>query len=217
MTKLNDSIKVLIVDDHDIVRRGLEVSLGTFEDVEVIGYAKSGKEAIARCEQLLPDVLLLDLMMPDINGIQVIEGIRQKNIDTIVIVLTNFKESDLVQGALEAGATSYLLKNVSVDELGTAIRNAVRGKPTLAPEAAQVLIKSMTQPKVADFDLTQREVDVLRLLTKGKSNRQIAEILFISSSTVKNHVSSIIAKLGVKSRTEAATTALRLKLVNENY
>lgn len=217
MSELNELIKVLIVDDHDIVRRGLEVSLGTFEDIDVIGYAKSGIEAIARCEQLLPDVLLLDLMMPDINGIQVIEGIRRKDLNTTVIVLTNFKESELVQGALEAGATSYLLKNVSVDELGTAIRNAFHGRPTLAPEAAQVLIKSMTQPKTRDFDLTERETDVLELLTLGKSNRQIAERLVISSSTVKNHVSSIIAKLGVTSRTEAATKALRLNLMNGKH
>lgn len=216
MSDVNNLIRVLIVDDHDIVRRGLEVSLAIFNDMDVVGYARGGQEAIACCEQLRPDVLLLDLMMPDINGIQVIEGIRQKNLDTTVIVLTNFKESELVQGALEAGATSYLLKNVSVDELGIAIRNAFHGKPTLAPEAAQVLIKEITRPKTRDFELTEREVEVLDLLTLGKSNRQIAEQLVISSSTVKNHVSSIIAKLGVQSRTEAATKALRLKLINGN-
>ncbi|MGB7338400.1 MAG: response regulator transcription factor [Phototrophicaceae bacterium] len=216
MSNLTNPIKVLLVDDHDIVLRGLEVSLATFDDIEVVGHARAGSEAIGRCEQLKPDVLLLDLMMPDMNGIQVIQGVRAKNLDTIIIVLTNFKEADLVQGALEAGATSYLLKNVSVDELGVAIRNAVRGRPTLAPEAAQVLITSMTRPKAIDFDLTEREIDVLYLLTRGRSNRQIADQLVISSSTVKNHVSSIIAKLSVKSRTEAATKALRLKLVDEN-
>ena len=214
MNTVSDQIRVLIVDDHEIVLRGLEVSLASFDDIDVVGYAKAGQEAIGRCEQLLPDVLLLDLVMPDMNGIEVIEGVRERGLETIIIALTNFKEVDLVQGALEAGATSYLLKNVSAEELALAIRNAVSGKPTLAPEAAQVLISSMKRPKVSDFDLTEREVEVLRLLTKGKSNNEIAEHLFISSSTVKNHVSSIIAKLGVKSRTEAATKALRLKLIS---
>ncbi|MEM9955453.1 MAG: response regulator transcription factor [Chloroflexota bacterium] len=211
----SQNITVLIVDDHDIVLRGLEVSLATFSDIEVIGYAHSGTEAIARCQQLRPDVLLLDLVLPDINGIQVIEGIRERGFDTTFIALTNFKEADLVQGALEAGATSYLLKNVSVDELGIAIRKAIQGKSTLAPEAAQVLIKSMKQPKASDFDLTDREVEVLRLLTQGMSNQQIASKLFISRSTVKNHVSSVIAKLSVTSRTEAATKALKLSLISD--
>lgn len=215
MNEKSNKINVLLVDDHDIVLRGLEVSLAILDDIEVIGRAQLGKEAIARCEQLQPDVVLLDLVMPDVNGIEVIKGIRKKGLDTTVIVLTNFKEADLVQGALEAGATSYLLKNVSVDELSLAIRNAVHGKPTLAPEAAQVLITSMTQPSAEDFDLTERELDVLLLLTKGYSNRQIADQLVISNSTVKNHVSSIIAKLNVSSRTEAATKALKLKLITE--
>lgn len=215
MSENQERIRVLIVDDHDIVLRGLEVSLVTFDDIEVIGNATHGREAVARCEQLQPDVMLLDLMMPDINGIQVIEAIREKMLDTVIIVLTNFKDTELVQGALKAGATSYLLKNISVDELANAIRNAVHGKPTLAPEAANVLISSMSRPKTPDFDLTDREIEVLQLLTRGMSNRQMAEELFISSSTVKNHVSNIIAKLNVSSRTEAATKALKLKLISD--
>lgn len=211
----NNSIDILIVDDHDIVLRGLEVSLATFDDITVVGNASSGYEAIAKCNQLKPDILLLDLMMPDIDGIGVIEAIRDNALNMPVIVLTNFKDATLVQGALEAGATSYLLKNVSVEELGSAIRKAIRGKSTLAPEAAQVLITSMTKPKAEDFDLTDREIEVLHLLTTGISNREIAQRLVISSSTVKNHVSSIIAKLGVSSRTEAATKALKLNLIKE--
>lgn len=214
MTENKNTIRVLIVDDHDIVLRGLEVSLITFNDIEVIGNANRGHEAVARCEQLQPDVLLLDLMMPDINGIEVIKQIRQKSLDTVVIALTNFKDVELVQGALKAGATSYLLKNVSVEELGSAIRNAVHGRSTLAPEAANVLISSMNNPQIPDFELTERELEVLKLLTHGMSNRQIAEDLYISSSTVKNHVSNIIAKLDVASRTEAATKALKLQLLD---
>ena len=210
----SDTISVLIVDDHDIVLRGLQVSLDTFSDIDVIGHAHTGTEAIARTKQLNPDVLLLDLMMPDMNGLAVIEQLQEMPSMPIVVVLTNFKEANLVQGALESGATSYLLKNVSVTELGQAIRNAVCGKTTLAPEAAKVLINRVTQPKASDFELTAREYDVLAELTQGLSNKQISEKLFISHSTVKNHVSAIITKLGVKSRTQAATKALRLNLLS---
>ncbi len=209
----HERIRVMVVDDHTVVRSGLAAFLLTYDELELVAEAGSGEEAIRKCVELAPDVVLMDLMMPGMNGAEATRAIRQKCPDTKVIALTSFKEDDLMQKTLQAGAIGYLFKNVSADELVTAIRNAREGKPTLAPEAAQALIHAVTQPQQVGFDLTEREREVLVLMVKGQNNPQIADHLVISRSTVKFHVSSILSKLGVSSRTEAVALALQHHLV----
>lgn len=207
-------IRIMIVDDHEMVRSGLAVFLETCDDIKLVGEASNGEEALRLCIELEPDVLIMDLVMPGMNGIEATRAIRAQFSHIQIIALTSFKEEELVHSALQAGAISYLLKNVSIDELAGAIRNAYRGKSTLAPEATQILIESVTRPSVPGHDLTDREHEVLALMVKGFSNRKIADYLTISSSTVKNHVSSILAKLTVASRSEAVGLAVQHKLVD---
>jgi NarL family two-component system response regulator LiaR len=207
-----DRIRVVIVDDHAVVRSGLSAFMMAFDDLELVGEASSGKEALQVCEQVHPDVILMDLILPDMDGATVTKAIRQRFPNIQVIALTSFREDDLVQGALKAGAIGYLLKNVSADELANAIRAARVGRPTLAPEAAQALIHVTTRQVIGN-DLTEREREVLRLMVQGLNNNQIAETLVVSRSTVKFHVSSILSKLGVASRTEAVAVALQNNLV----
>lgn len=207
-------IRVLLVDDHAVVRSGLSAFLLAFDDLELVGEASSGERAILLCQQVQPDVVLMDLMMPGMDGATATRKIREQCPQTQVIALTSFKEKEMVEAALQAGAIGYLLKDVSADELANAIRAAAAGKPTLAPEAAQVLIEGTRVP--ADHpgsDLTERERQVLALMVEGLNNQQIAEKLVVSLSTVKFHVSSILAKLGASSRTEAASIALKNHLV----
>jgi two-component system, NarL family, response regulator LiaR len=208
-----DRIRVMIVDDHNVVRSGLAAFLLTYDELELVGEVGNGEEAVRKCADLAPDVVLMDLMMPGMNGAEATRAIRQKCPDTQVIALTSFKEDELMQKTLQAGAIGYLFKNVTAEELVTAIRNAHEGKPTLAPEAAQALIHAVTQPQQVGFDLTDREREVLVLMVKGYNNPQIADHLVISRSTVKFHVSSILSKLGVSSRTEAVALALQHHLV----
>lgn len=208
------TIRVLLVDDHAVVRSGLGAFLLAYDDLELAGEASSGERAVALCQQIQPDVVLMDLMMPGMDGVAATKLIRETCPAVQVVALTSFKEKELVEGALRAGAIGYLLKDVSTDELARAIRAAAAGKATLASEAAQVLIQSTRAP--ADkpgFDLTAREREVLALMAAGLNNQQIAEQLVVSVSTAKFHVSSILSKLNAASRTEAVSIALHHHLV----
>jgi two-component system, NarL family, response regulator LiaR len=205
-------IRILLVDDHDMVRRGIAVFLLTNDDLVLVGEAANGAEALEKCAELRPDVVLMDLMMPVMDGITAIRLIRERYPATQVIALTSFSEEKLVETSLQAGAIGYLFKNVTVDELAAAIRAARVGRPTLAPEATRVLIQKTTQPFALGQDLTNREREILRLLVDGLSNPEIAEQLNLSRSTVKTHVSHIMEKLGVDSRVEVVTLAIRHNL-----
>ncbi len=207
-------IRVLIVDDHTMVRRGLAAFLLAVEGLELVGEAKHGAEALRRCEEALPDVVLMDLVMPVMDGVTAIRTIRERWPGMQVIALTSFPEEELVQQALQAGAISYLLKDVTADELGTAIRAAHAGKPTLAPEVVQALLHSnLPTAQAPGHDLTPREREVLALLVAGLNNPEIAERLGISRPTASVHVSNILCKLDVSNRVEAVALALRYHLV----
>ena len=207
------TIRVIIVDDHAVVRSGLSAFLMVFDDLDFVGEAGSGEEAVRLCKSLNPDVVLMDLVMPGMDGAAATQEIRLHCPGTQVIALTSFKEQELVQGVLKAGAIGYLLKNVNADELANAIRAADAGRPTLAPEATNVLIQaSQKQPSIG-VDLTAREREILALMVSGLSNPEIADQLVVSRSTIKFHVSSILSKLAVTSRTQAVSLALQNKLV----
>jgi NarL family two-component system response regulator LiaR len=207
-------IRVLIVDDHAMVRQGLAAFLKVFGDLELVGEAESGEESVRLCADLQPDVVLMDLKMGEMDGAAATRAIRQNCPSTQVIALTSFQEKGLVQEVIQAGAISYLLKNVSAADLAAAIRAAHAGRSTLAPEAMEALMRPDAQPDAPGYNLTAREREVLGLMTKGLSNTEIAERLVISPSTVKTHVSNILAKLGANSRTEAAALAVQQHLVN---
>ncbi|GIV78561.1 MAG: DNA-binding response regulator [Litorilinea sp.] len=214
MTK-QSTIRVMLVDDHAVVRSGLSAFLWAFDDLELVGEAADGAEALALCERLQPDVILMDLMMPRMDGAAATQAIRARYPHIQVVALTSFKEDELVQAALKAGAIGYLLKNVSADELAQAIRAAYAGRPTLAPEAAEALIHNARNADRLPPGqvLTEREREVLALMVEGLNNSEIAERLVVSRSTVKFHVSNILSKLQANSRTEAVAVALQRKLV----
>jgi two-component system, NarL family, response regulator LiaR len=206
-------IRVMLVDDHTMVRRGLVTFLKVFDDLELAGEAESGEAAIQLCAEILPDVILMDMVLPIMDGAQATRVIRQQFPQVQVIALTSYKEGELIKNALEAGAIGYLLKDVSADELAQAIRAAHSGRVTLDPEAAQALVQAANQPLAPGLDLTEREREVLTLMIEGLNNTQIAGRLTVSPSAIKSHVSNILSKLGVASRPEAVTLALRHKLV----
>ncbi|MEZ4523494.1 MAG: response regulator transcription factor [Thermomicrobiales bacterium] len=205
----DNRIRVLIADDHTMVRSGLSAFLQIAPDLELVGEACNGEEAVRLCRELSPDVVLMDLVMPGKDGPTAIGEIHQCRPDVRIIALTSFPEDDLVQKALQAGALSYLLKNIGASDLAAAIREANEGRPTLSPEATQALIRQATKPATPGSNLTGRECDVLKLMVQGLSNRLIADHLFISRSTVDFHVSNILSKLEAASRTEAVAIAVR--------
>jgi len=209
----HNRIRVLLVDDHAMVRIGLEAFLTNISDFDLVGEASDGREAVEMCENTRPDVILMDLVMPEMGGVAATRAIHQRWPRVQVIALTSFQEKELVQDALQAGAISYLLKNVSGEELADAIRKAYAGRPTLAPEAVQALIQPPSDAEDLAASLTRREQEVLRLLVKGMSNPEIAEQLVISRATVKVHISSILSKLGVSGRSEAIAMSIQNRLV----
>ena len=214
MTLSSKPIRVMLVDDHTMVRRGLATMLMIFDDLQLAGEAESGEAAIQMCAEVLPDVVLMDMSLPVMDGAAATRAIRQKFPQVQVLALTSFKEGDRIKNALEAGAIGYLLKDVTADDLVRAIRAAYAGRATLSPEAAQALVETANQEPAPGLDLTEREREVLTLMIEGLSNTQIAGRLTVSPSTIKSHVSNILSKLGVASRTEAVTLALRNRIVN---
>lgn len=206
-------IRVMLVDDHTMVRRGLATFLQVFDDLELVGEADDGAAAIHLCARIQPDVVLMDMVMPQMDGVTATRAIRQQFPLVQVIALTSFKEEELVQKVLQAGAIGYLLKDVSAEELVQAIRAAHAGRSTLAQEAAQALIHATTQSPTLGHDLTEREREVLGLMVAGFNNTEIADKLSVSPSTIKTHVSHVLAKLDVTSRTEAAALAVRHGLI----
>lgn len=205
-------ISVLLVDDHTVVRSGLAAVIAAMDDMRLAGEAGNGLEAVRICEQVKPDVILMDLLMPLMDGVAATRAIHERWPDIRIVALTSFGDKDLVEGALRAGAMSYLIKNLSANELAAAIRAAVVGKPSLSPEATQVLLQGLSKPHTT-YDLTEREREILSLMVGGLGNEEIAQRLVVSRSTVKFHVSNILSKLGVTSRTEAVALALRNKLI----
>ncbi len=207
-------IRVMLVDDHSMVRHGLMTFLKVYDDLVFAGEAENGEAAIKVCAKVLPDVILMDMVMPVMDGAKATRLIRQQFPHVQVIALTSFKQGDLIKKALEAGAIGYLLKDVSAAELGRAIRDAHAGRVTLSPEVTQSLVEAASLPPTPGLDLTEREREVLALLIDGLSNVQIAGRLTVSPSTIKSHVSNILAKLGAASRTEAVATALRYHIIS---
>lgn len=208
-----ERIKVMIVDDHPVVRSGMGTMLLAFDDLELIGEASSGDAALAKCEQRLPDVILMDMMMPGMDGLESTRAILERFPSVKIIMLTSFTKENMVQDALDAGAIGYILKNVSIDHLAEAIRSAAAGQPIFSPEATLSLVKSKTGPLAFNPDLTAREKQVLALMVEGLSNEEIADRLVISQATARHHVSACIRKLGGANRTDAAVTAVKHKLV----
>jgi NarL family two-component system response regulator LiaR len=209
-------IRVMVVDDHALVRTGLGAFLQVYGDMELVAEAESGERALHLCEQLQPDVVLMDLVLPGMDGAAATRAIRERWPQTQVLALTSFQDQEWVEKALRAGAVGYLLKNVSADELAAAVRAAHAGRATLAPEATQALVRAVQaagEGPSLDYDLTAREKQVLALLVEGLYNPAIAERLSISRSTAAAHVSSILSKLDVSNRAEAISLAIRSNLV----
>ncbi len=206
-------ISIMIVDEHPMVRRGILAFLKNEPDINVVGEACDGQEAVQRCKELQPDVILMDLRMPVMDGVAATRLIHKQFPQVQIIALTTFQDKQLVQDALQAGALSYLLKNVTGQELVEAIRQAYAGRRTLAPEALQALIQASNDDSSSDYDLTPREQEVLELLVKGLSNQEIADRLSVSHATATAHVSNILSKLEVSNRAEAVALALEKKLV----
>ena len=211
-----EKISVLLVDDHAIVRQGLRTYLGLQPDIEVVGEGSDGREAINLVRDTLPDIVLMDLVMPNLDGVEATRQVTALSPSTRVIVLTSFSEDEKVFASIKAGAQGYLMKDVLPQDLVRAIRTVHRGEAQLDPEIARKLMQEFTnpQPTAPKHDLTERELDVLRLIAQGKSNKEISDDLVLSEKTVKTHVSNILQKLHLSDRTQAAVYALRQKIVD---
>jgi NarL family two-component system response regulator LiaR len=214
--RADDKINVMLVDDHAIVRQGLRTYLELQPDIQVVGEASDGKQAISMVRELLPDVVLMDLVMPNTDGVEATRAITALSPSTRVIVLTSFSEDEKVFASIKAGAQGYLMKDVLPQDLVAAIRTVYRGEAQLDPEIARKLMQEFTnpQPTAPKHDLTERELEVLTLIAHGKSNKDISEDLVLSEKTVKTHVSNILQKLHLSDRTQAAVYALRQKIVD---
>lgn len=208
----DQKIRIMLVDDHTVVRSGLSAFLSANPDMELVGEAENGEQAVVRAGLLTPDVILMDLMMPVMDGVAATRAIKKQNPQVQIIALTSFQEDELVQNALQAGAVGYLMKNVTARELAAAIRSAREGRMTLAPEAAQALVRASQQAQETET-LTEREREVLVLMVDGLNNAEIAERLVVSLSTVKYHISNILMKLGVDNRVAAVSMAIQKKLI----
>lgn len=207
-------IRLLVVDDQNIVRKGVRALLEQVDDIDVIGEASNGEEAVAQAKRLKPDVILMDLMMPKMDGITAIREIQASQLPARIIALTSFVTEDKVFPAIKAGAMGYLLKDSEPDDLITAIRKANRGEPSLHPVVAKMVLQELGQPvqqeqPLTPDPLTQREVDIIRLVAQGLSNRQIAEKLVIGEATVRTHVGNVLTKLHLANRVQATLYALR--------
>lgn len=213
---ITESIRVMIVDDHDIVRRGIATFLSGFDDLLLVGEAANGRDALRVCGDVQPHVIMMDMMLPDMDGITLTRSIREAYPNVQIVMLTSAKDGDLVHGALQAGAISYMLKNISVRDMAETIRTAHAGQPRLAPEATQALIELTLQPRISTptYNLTAREQTILRLMIQGRTNQEIADQIFVSRATVKVHVSTILSKLGVQNRVEAVRLAVQESLVD---
>jgi two-component system, NarL family, response regulator LiaR len=214
---MKETIRVLITDDHAIVRKGLAVLLGTERDFKVVGEAQDGMEAVEKAGSLKPDVVLMDLVMPRMDGIEATRRITESHPGVRVLVLTSFAADDKVFPAVKAGALGYLLKDSSPEELVEAIRRVHQGEPSLQPDIARKVLQEISRPgkeKPTTDPLTERELEVLRLISKGLSNKEIASALFVAEWTVRTHVSNILGKLHLASRTQAALYALRAGLAS---
>ena len=214
--KKDNLIRVMIVDDHLMVRDGLKVFLSAYADLQVVGEAKDGEQAVALCTQVKPDVILMDIMMPIMDGPTATQRIREECPSVQVIALTSFAGSDLVQQAIQSGAIGYVLKDTRPDRLADAIREAYQGRVTIDPVAAQALVEAAQDTAPMGGDLTNRELEILSMLVDGMSNKQIAAMLSISPGTVRFHVSNILSKLGTSNRTETVSLALQHRLVDRN-
>ncbi len=211
---VKNRIKVLIADDHPLVRHGIKTFLETYDDIYIVGEAENGREAIEICEKHLPDVVLMDVRMPGLNGIEATNHILKKRPNIKVIILTSFIDKELIENSLKAGASSYLLKNESGERIVRVIRDAYQGKSNLSSEATQIMISEVRNPLSKRYQLTKREKEILSLMVEGLSNKEIAKRLTLSTSTIQFHITNILSKFGVSKRTEAIFILI---LINSLY
>jgi DNA-binding NarL/FixJ family response regulator len=208
-----EPIKVIIVDDHPVVRSGILNMLLVFDDIELVGEAGGGLELVTQLQEIMPDVILMDMVMPGMDGLETTRGVLAQYPEVKIVMLTTFSKGDLVRDALEAGAVGFLTKDTEIDTLADAVRAAHAGQTVLAPQATAALMKTKTRPPELGHDLSKRELEVLALLVEGLSNREIGQRLKISPATVKHHVSARMSKLGAANRAQAAILAIELQLI----